>query len=259
MAVENILREREKGGSHMNRKKIAGLCAVLLLLICGCENSAVFLPDMSAYIACGEGETWSAAFTLFSEDFSFKPEEVSAVELPSFGDAVDIAELRVEKAEMGKKYESLAVTFSFTPLKEGTFKENKLILHFRDGSKAEYPIGEWVLDAGEKTEGALLTVADQIAATSNNEKLLYSYELAPGAKVVRIQYGPDAWIEDENGLSAKGEIALPQGADIHYIREKITVEYEGEEYTYYSMGCYYGALTPLGENRLEEWEKNSGK
>ncbi|MBN1891917.1 MAG: hypothetical protein JW780_03985 [Clostridiales bacterium] len=62
-------------------------------------------------------------------------------------------------------------------------------------------------------------------------------------RITSIQYGRDDSLIDEQGLPFDGTIAFESDAPLIYIKTKITVEHNGEHYTFYGKGCLCGALS----------------
>ncbi len=168
-------------------------------------------------------------------------------------------ELTWEPAQIPEEEDYIACTIycTYTPTKTGTFESEQVVFSLSDGTQVRCPFGHLSFDIGEADCGTVDTW-ESAAAFSSNAAFPYEFSPQGDALLTKIQYAPDAALEDENGLSNTGRISLTENynAPVVLIMAKVWSR-DGEALSLsYGKGCYCGAFSSsesILQRSLEHW------
>lgn len=233
-------------------KKLTVPLLIVLLLLGGCaaqgDAPVSFAAQMQAFVAMGEGGTSPFAFTIYfkSDAPPFKANEVHAL---SFPNAPNIAATLtdVTRSETKDGYAFYVLSTDLRANARGVFPEDTLRVTAGE-TTLDYPIGAWRFDVGAPApELERIDLWQSPAASSKSDAFAYDYRLAEGARLASIQIGEEVF---ESPPEA-GDLPLTGELPLSYVRTKVTVEQNGQEYGYYGKGCLCGALDIAGEALAE--------
>lgn len=218
---------------------------MIIVLLSSClkkENSNEFFAWMDAYIAIDKGTENAIAITLFYEKEPFNKEDIAHIKFIDINKEVEIKSFNVESSnQLNKRYSSYGITLNYIANKTGIYETSGVEITFKSNKSIEYPVGDWKFDISEKSADVIDSWNSPVAST-NSEKFLYDYKIIePDAKIERIYYGEDLYVEDN--ISNQGLINIDNyDSPIVYVKSKIITSINGSEKIDYGKGCYCGAI-----------------
>ncbi len=146
---------------------------------------------------------------------------------------------------------------------EGIFKAEFLRVHYKDGSRTVYPIGEWWFDVGvEEQFPELLDTSASDTTSESSEHMPYQYKLLnDNIKIYQLAYG-DRWLTlSMTGVAPVGKVDLNcSQAPVKYVKTKMQVAENNSRYSWiYGKGCYCGNLNMTEEGTALSFEYMNNK
>ena len=235
-------------------KKIWIIALSVLIFITGCtskKDEKGFFAWMDGYLAMAVGEDYSIALTFFFEQNN-APFDTGEITDLSFDNLEQIEILRYSinplEADEALRYGGYSFNLDIRADGKGVFKTDKLIATI-DNSSVIFTIGEWVFDIEEATlpldaEGVIDIWGSPVVG-SNSRTFAYDYTITDNkTKIKEIWISEDIILSETEGLPLSNVIELPQtiNAPINFIRPKIVLDIDGEEFITFGMSYYSGAM-----------------
>lgn len=250
------------------RRWYIGAVAVLAAVACGvllrwgAAKDVGFMAPMSVYYAAGEGEeSWIPLTCFFRRGRGYyRPEDVTEIYLGDVGQQIAVADFEVKPSICDWGYEQYSVSLTLRGLGQGQCDADHLVVTLRDGQRLRYPIGDWHFDIGPRAEAKqeeqMIDLWQSPGMTSSPDQFPYSYTTRGGAAILRLQVGDGQTIET-GGES--GTAPLEGWKErVKYIKSKVTVKKDGQEYVFYGKGCICG-MANLEKSEIEAWSQSRGQ
>ena len=235
-------------------------CLGIILGFSGFAHSQKsFFIWTDGYVAGAADETLYISFTFLTPDRNLE----QTLESVSFSDDsyVSIENMQVSRMDkVYKWYQRYGIILDMKLKKPGQMKMDSLILHYTDGTKEKYALGDWVYDIGDVDDGGIDTW-ESVGASSSSTEFDYEYTCEKGdISDCRIYTGIDRVTDAEwkNSTKLSGTIDISESeAPIKYIRTKIVyTEDNQEKVTYDKSSNYCGAMGLTNEDIELSRERN---
>ncbi len=206
----------------------------------------------------GEARTFALTFYYREQVLPFSLSDIVSMALDGVPEDAGM-ELTWEPADIAQEdgYAAYSVYCTYMPAQAGSFDSEQILFNLADGSQICCPFGHLSFDIGEADSGAVDTWSSTAAFSSS---AAFPYEFSPQEDVLltKIQYAPDAALEDANGLSNTGKISLTEeyNAPVVLIMAKLWCSGEEGISVSYGKGCYcgaFGASQSILQRSLSHW------
>ncbi|MCD8376282.1 MAG: hypothetical protein LUD69_05015 [Oscillospiraceae bacterium] len=224
------------------------------------EAKSLVFAWTEGYLASPAGEQRVFALTFYYQAWAlpFALSDIVSITLDGVPEDAEM-DLTWEPADIEEAdgYMAYSVYCIYTPAQTGTFESKQVTFYLSDGNHLSYPFGHLYFDVGESDSGAVDTW-ESTAVFSSSAAFPYEFSPQGDAFLTRIQYAPDAAVEDSNGLDDTGRISLTEeyNAPLVLIMAKLwSGDGEGASVSY-GKGCYCGAFdTPstVLQRSLAHW------
>ncbi len=233
----------------MRRRVCIGILLIVVLCFTGCtqedfvkDRSDGFFLWMDGYVALPVESNFEIALTYYffegKENYIHK-DEIVRIEFRDVSN-ITVKDFYVQDVECSNEtYEGFSLHITVEALEEGITYGDSVRMYLTDGTQYDCPLGQWCFEVGQKDSG-LVYAYEGTFASSSPDKFSYKYQLNEGDSISELQYWHNQKITEH--IKAEDVLVLEGEAPFRYVKSKGLVLSDGQEYCFYGLGCYCGAL-----------------